>query len=97
MASKNFTAAEKYFLKKQEKYEKEILELRQARSATDHKIFDLLNENRELKASNELLKDWNDRLLEYMDMTDEDRKQVLKKDKELSEFYQLIRGLGLLI
>ena len=96
MTGKKYTAAENHFIKKQEHYDKQILGLQQSLAATRHKIAELLTENQELRSSNELLKDWNERLLEYMDVTDEDRERILKKDKELSQLYFLVKGLGLL-
>lgn len=66
MDSKNFTAAEKHFLKKQEKYEKDIKNLTQLLAERDRQYRELLAENQELKSSNEHLTDWNERLVDYV-------------------------------
>ena len=56
---------------------------------SDKKCCELKKENDELKEKVAQLEDWNRRLMEFMDMSDEDRKAAIQEyaaNAELSEF-----------
>lgn len=55
----------------------------------------------DMESEIERLKDWNDRLLEYMDMSEEDMRRVLKEksveaevDRILGDFGNIFRSFG---
>ena len=50
-------------------------------------------ENEELKEKVKQLEDWNNRLMEFMDMNDEDRKAALQEYAETAELNELYNGL----
>lgn len=91
---KKFDAAEKHFLKKQDKYEKEIKSLRE-QLANAHKDTSLFRSRAEFfERENEELKNWVDRLLEYTELSKADIKQACEKDKKLAEASEWILRFG---
>ena len=85
MNSKNFTAAEKHFAKKQEQYERQIKSMRSTIVEQNATLTELSNNNQKLKVENAQLKDWVDRLLEYTELSEADIKAACEKDKKLAE------------
>lgn len=61
------------------KFRSEIRQLKGDIQSKDMRIRGLLSQIHDMESEIERLKDWNERLLEYMDMPDEDIKRVLKK------------------
>ena len=85
MKSKKFNAAEKYFLKKELQYKKQIKLLKEQLDSAyeDALLFKKRSELAEKK--NDELKNWLERLLEYTELSKDDIKQVCDKDKKMAE------------
>ncbi|MBO5141550.1 MAG: hypothetical protein J6J11_00255 [Treponema sp.] len=81
MSVRNMSAKDRAFQKEREKLNKQITLLHKQlhdfnveRLSFTYKIMDLEEENR-------MLKDWNDRLLNYLDMSEDEFKQLLESER----------------
>ena len=93
MSSQKWSAAEKYFIKKETEYLKQIKLLKTTVDAQNKSITELSNKNQQLIDENTKLKDWVKRLLDYTKLSEDDIKEACKKDKSLvqfSEFFNMI-------
>lgn len=79
---KNYTAAEKHFIKKQEQYTATIRRLEETVASLRAIVTDLTDENFKLLNENEQLHEWIERLLSYTELSLDDIKEACKKDKE---------------
>lgn len=82
---KKFTAAEKYFIDKEKRYRNEINELKKSLASK-------LNENAKLKADlNDAQSkideqnDWIERLLTYTELSKDEIKDVIAREKKLTD------------
>ncbi len=77
------TAKDLAFDRKRFKYEKQIQDLRKELSEM---------EERALKAESksEQLQDWVDRLLEYTEMSEEDLKKTIQREKTIKKFIRFV-------
>jgi hypothetical protein len=53
----------------------------------------LLSQIHDMKSEIERLKDWNDRLLEYMDMPEEDMRRILREKDIESQAVESMRNI----
>ena len=87
---KNFSAAEKHFAEKEQKYKRIIddykRELREAKKIISEKD----REYEALITTVAQLQEWNERLLKYMDISEEDIKKVVEKDKASADMSMLL-------
>lgn len=89
------------FDKERAKFRSEIRQLKGDIQSKDLQIRGLMCQIGELKNKIRGLEDWNSRLLEYMDMPEEDMRRVLKEksveaevDKILGDFGKIFRSFG---
>lgn len=94
MTSKNYTAAEKHFIKKQEQYERQIKYLHNTTTEQAASLAELTALNQKLIGENTQLKDWIDRLLVYTELSKEDIKAACGKDKKMSEFFDVFNAFS---
>lgn len=74
------------FDRERAKYERQIRDL-------EAKLREKENEKRELESKCESLQDWVDRLLDYANMSEEDMKAIVQKDKDTAEAMSMMKGL----
>lgn len=78
------------------KYRKEINELKTLLKQKNIDIYEAKERASKLEIKCEELQDWVNRLLEYMDMSEEDIKKILQREKDTDEFIKLMnRFFGL--
>lgn len=89
------------FDKERAKSRSEIRQLKCDIQSKDLQIRGLLSQIHDMESEIERLKDWNDRLLEYMDMPEEDMRRVLGEksveaevDRILGDFGKIFRSFG---
>lgn len=84
MKGKKFNAAEKHFLGKEEKYRKEISNLKKVIESKNREITAYENIIAELEGENSQQKDWIERLLQYTELSLDDIKEACEKDKSVA-------------
>lgn len=89
------------FDKERAKFRSEIRQLKGDIQSKDLQIRELTCQIEELENKIRELQDWNERLLEYMDMPEEDMRRVLKEksveaevDRILGDFGKIFRSFG---
>lgn len=82
---KQFNAAEKHFIEKEVKYQKQIQKHREFISQLEKNMSDLNAEKQRLLDENTQLKDWIERLLQYTELSLNDIKTVCEQDKKSGE------------
>lgn len=94
MKGKRFDAAEKHFLKKEQKYKEQLQ--RQEAALKQLRILEseLRLKNSELVSENASLQDWVERLLGYTGLRKEDIKEVCEQDKKRGEVMSLFMNLS---
>ena len=75
----------KLYSEKLEKLEEENRRLQDSNLELRKENVKLINENLKLKENSDKFEDWNRRLQEFMDMTDEDRNRAFKEMKDRAE------------
>lgn len=90
---KNKTAKDLAFDRERAKYGKRIRELEAELKRKDGEILELRNRMGEAEAKCESLQDWVDRLLEYTEMSEEDMKKIIQKDKDSAEVMEHMNAL----
>ena len=75
----------KLYTEKLEKLEEENRRLQDSNLELRKENVKLINENLKLKENSDKFEDWNRRLQEFMDMTDEDRNRAFKEMKDRAE------------
>lgn len=85
------------FDKERAKFRSEIRQLKGDVRSKDMQIQGLVNRIGELENKIRELKDWNERLIEYMDMSEEDMRRVLKEKDIESQVSESIRELARLL
>lgn len=90
---KKFDAAEKHFMGKQSKYEKEIKLLNSRVAEQNATISEQKAQIDMLSAENLQLKEWIERLLEYTELSPEDIKTACEKDKKMAEAMSMFSSL----
>ena len=83
---KNKSAKDLAFERERDKYKKRIKELEDV-------ILELRNQLSEAEANVESLQEWNERLLEYTGMSDEDMRKVIQKDLDSAEVAKSLKAL----
>lgn len=81
------------FDKERAKFRSEIRQLKGDIQSKDVQIRGLLSQIHYMESEMDKLKDWNNRLLEYMDMTDEDMRRVLREKDMESQVSESIRSI----
>lgn len=94
MRGKKFTAAEKHFMDKENKYRKEILQLKSALSAKVEENKELHTELDNLKSDLIEKEDWINRLLSYTELGKEEVQTMLLSEKKKQEAVNTILGIG---
>lgn len=79
--SKKFNAAEKHFIDKELRYQKQLKRLGDTIAKLSGKNLQLIAEKVELETENTRLNEWIERLLEYTELSKEDIKAVCEQDK----------------
>lgn len=81
------------FDKERAKFRSEIRQLKGDIQSKDMRIRGLMNQIGELENKIRELKDWNERLLEYMDMPEEDMRRMLREKDIESQVIESIRNI----
>ena len=81
------------FDKERAKFRFEIRQLKGDIQSKDLQIRGLLSQIHDMESEIERLKDWNERLLEYMDMPEEDMRRVLREKDIESQAAESIRNI----
>lgn len=89
----NKTAKDLAFDRERAKYGKRIKELEAKLKEQNCEIRELRNQVSEAEAKCESLQNWIDRLLEYTEMSEEDMKTIIQKDKDSAEITKRMNGL----
>lgn len=87
---KKFNAAEKHFIEKEQRYQKQIKNLEQLNAAQDLEIARLKVAIKERDNQILLQTDWINRLLEYTELNKEDIKAACEKDKHVNDLFDAI-------
>ena len=82
------------FDKERAKFRFEIRQLKGEIQSRDIQIRELNAKNDELVSEIYKLKEWNERLLEYMDMPEEDMRRILREKSVEAEVSESIRNLA---
>jgi RNA binding exosome subunit len=81
------------FDKERGKYRGQIRLLECQLKAKDKELKDAKDHSEELEENVRQMQDWNLRLLEYMDMSEEDLKMIIKKDKQCAGIVDNLNSL----
>lgn len=90
---KNKSAKDLAFEKERVKYRKCINEMEIELKQKDNEILELRNRFSEAEEKCTQLQDWVNRLLEYMDLSEEDMRKIIQKDKDSAEVMEHMNGL----
>ena len=98
---KNKSKKDLAFDSERAKFRSEIRQLKGDIQSKDLQIRVLLSQIHDMESEIERLEDWNGRLLEYMDMPEEDMRRVLREksveaevDRILGDFGKIFRSFG---
>ena len=94
LKGKKFTAAEKHFQDKEVALRQEMRKTIEWSEEIINVNNQLYKENRQLKKDFDELKEKYSKLLEYSNMTEEDIKTALHKDKVMDQFGSLMGVMG---
>ena len=89
----NKTAKDLAFDRERAKYGRQIKDLEDKLKQKNKDELELRNQIRELESKCESLQDWVDRLMEYTNMSEEDMKTIVQKDKDAAEAMSVMKGL----
>lgn len=89
----NKTAKDLAFERERAKYGRQIRDLETRLRQKDNDVLELQKQLREAESKIESLQDWVDRLLEYTNMSEEDIKTIVQKDKDAAEALSMMKGL----
>lgn len=81
------------FDKERAKFRSVIRQLKCDIQSKDLQIRGLLSQIHDMESEIERLKDWNDRLLEYMDMPEEDMRRILREKDIESQAVESMRNI----
>mgnify|MGYP003479046919 CR=1 FL=1 len=81
----NKSAKDMAFEKERAKYRKELRELESELKHTKLENIELKNKIEELECKCDELQEWINRLLEYTEMSEEDMRRLIQKEKIMSE------------
>lgn len=90
---KKYTAAEKHFIEKEVQYKRRIALLEAEHSEYVKRIRELEKQCNEYQSKLEQIQEWNERLLEYADLSESDIKQACEKDKATANMMKTFTGL----
>lgn len=90
---KKFDAAEKHFMKKEERYKAELKILKESNEAREKALDEARDHIDKLETENASLKEWIERLLEYTELTPEEIKAKIKADRQAGEALELLNRL----
>ena len=90
---KNKSAKDLAFEKERVKYRKCINEMEIELKQKDNEILELRNRFSEAEEKCTQLQDWVNRLLEYMDLSEEDMRKIIQKDKDSAEVMEHMNDL----
>ena len=89
----NKTAKDLAFDRERAKYGRQIRDLEDKLKQKNKDELELRNQIRELESKCESLQDWVERLMEYTNMSEEDMKIIIQKDKDAAEAMSMMKGL----
>lgn len=81
------------FEKERCRYRKECKQLESKLAAANTKLQELQHQNNALHTRTEELEDWVERLLTYMDLSEEELRFMIDKEKEEHRIFQLFQNL----
>lgn len=81
------------FDKERAKFRAEIRQLKSDIQSKNMQIRELLSQIHGMESEMDKLKDWNTRLLEYMDMPEDDMRRILREKSIESEISETIESL----
>lgn len=90
---KNFTAAEKHFMKKEAAYHKDIKNLTSRLVATEKDLEKMISENKDLKLQIENLTAINNKLMETQNLTAEELKILISKEKNIADMTAMFKTI----
>ncbi len=91
---KKFDAAQKHFEGKRIEYEKRLKHLNAHVSEQDRIISEMKEQIDALSLENQQLKEWNERLLKYTELSKEDIKTACAKDKKMENLVSIINDFA---
>lgn len=89
----NKTAKDLAFDRERAKLGKQIRDLEDKLKQKNKDELELRNQIRELESKCESLQDWVNRLMDYTNMSEEDMKAIIQKDKDAAETMSMMKGL----
>lgn len=89
----NKTAKDLAFDRERAKYGRQIRDLENKLKQKDNDILELQKQLREAESKCESLQEWVDRLLDYTNMSEDDMKVIVQKDKDAAEAMSMMKGL----
>lgn len=89
----NKTAKDLAFDRERAKYGRQIRDLETKLRQKDNDILELQSRLKEAESKCESLQDWVNRLLDYTNMSEEDMKTIVQKDKDTAEVMSMMKGL----
>ena len=94
MANKNNkTAKDLAFDRERAKYGRQIRDLEDKLREKDKDMLELREQLRQAESKCESLQEWIDRLLDYTNMSEEDMKTIVQKDRDAAEAMSMMKGL----
>lgn len=89
----NKTAKDLAFDRERAKYGRQIRDLEDKLREKDKDMLELREQLRQAESKCESLQEWIDRLLDYTNMSEEDMKTIVQKDKDAAEAMSMMKGL----
>lgn len=89
----NKTAKDLAFERERAKYGRQIKDLETKLKQKNNDYIELQNRLKEAESKIESLQDWVNRLLDYTNMSEEDMKTIVQKDKDAAEALNMMKGL----
>lgn len=90
MAKYQKSAKDKAFDEERAKFNKKIRELEYQVKTKELEIRSLKESHEKENAELEELRDWNRRLLEYMDLSEDEMRSIISKEKEEGAFWSVL-------
>ena len=89
----NKTAKDLAFDRERAKYGRQIKDLENKLKQKNNENLELQTQVKKLESKCDSLQEWVDRLLEYANMSEEDMKTIIQKDKDSAEAMHMMTGL----
>lgn len=91
---KHKTAKDIAFDKERARLNKQIRELESLLRTEQSEIIFLREQNKQLSSERDSLNDWVRRLLEYMDLSEDEMRKIISKEKKEIEFFEHITEMN---